>query len=71
MRRIQTFNVIRREGATPTNSSRHRLFVQESRPRDEGSSIPVRPAQVEILSTIGARFGNAAAAICWANLFFR
>ena len=27
MRRIQTFQVIRREGATPTNSNMHRLFV--------------------------------------------
>ena len=44
MRSIQTFKVIRREGATPTNSNRRRLFVQELRPRDEGRQIPARPA---------------------------
>jgi hypothetical protein len=44
-KRIQeSHEVIRREGATPTNSNQRRRLVWESRPRDEGGSIPARPA---------------------------
>jgi len=40
----ESHEVVRREGATPTNSNRRRLLVWELRPRGEGSSIPAHPA---------------------------